>query len=512
MRKILIAIMDILLLVSCLISVNAEESWTCPECGREGNTGKFCGSCAYPSPQPADGTEVRIDKASFPDKAFRKFVTGFDKNDDKTLSAGELAAVKTIDCSEKGIGSLKGIEYFTALEELNCKNNKLTEIDVSNNTRLRILNVGYNQLTDLALDNVTLTELYVSKNQIANLDISRCVSLKQLKTTGNQLDVLDISRNKKLEVLFCNSNNLTELDTSANTELRSLECSMNKIGRLDLANNKKLERIRCYKNQFAELNIRNCSNLIKARDRGEKTVNNGTTQILYRVPGRSETQNEADIDTVRDTNYYGIEIDNATKLVEFICFGHYEQDYDETNGKEPIEWIVIDRDGNQGLLISRYALHNQPFHQSVEKKRKTWDECTLRSWLNGEFFSEAFSAKERDCVITTTLKNSTAGNRSGWIADNGKDTRDKVFILDYNELCRYFPSAESRRCQATAYTMKAGAWWTKSDIYTRWMLRSRGKSTTSVAYVDNKGNIVSQNNNLNNAIRPAIWVDLTKVK
>lgn len=41
--------------------------------------------------------------------------------------------------ARKGLTSLKGIEYFTALTELRCNNNQLTTLDVSKNTALTVL-------------------------------------------------------------------------------------------------------------------------------------------------------------------------------------------------------------------------------------------------------------------------------------------------------------------------------------------------------------------------------------
>ncbi len=43
-------------MLAILLAVSAalceQITWTCPECGRTGNTGKFCGSCAHASPAP----------------------------------------------------------------------------------------------------------------------------------------------------------------------------------------------------------------------------------------------------------------------------------------------------------------------------------------------------------------------------------------------------------------------------------------------------------------------------
>ena len=38
------------------------------------------------------------------------------------------------------------------------------------------------------------------------------------------------------------------------------------------------------------------------------------------------------------------------------AFGSYEQDNDVSNGKESINWIVLEKSGNKLMLITEYAL------------------------------------------------------------------------------------------------------------------------------------------------------------
>ena len=116
----------------------------------------------------AADSDVAIDPASFPDENFRSYISeNIDENKDGALSAGEIAAVKTISCADKDISNLTGIEYFTALTELQCDNNDLTTLDVSKNTALTKLQCYYNQLTSLDVSkNTALTELQCNNNQL----------------------------------------------------------------------------------------------------------------------------------------------------------------------------------------------------------------------------------------------------------------------------------------------------------------------------------------------------------
>ena len=71
---------------------------------------------------------------------------------------------------------------------------------------------------------------------------------------------------------------------------------------------------------------------------------------------------------------------------------------EQGEGQTPIEWIVLDRQEDRALLLSKYALDAMPFHE-VEDWNVTWGDCTLRSWLNGEFLGVAFGDEERMQII-----------------------------------------------------------------------------------------------------------------
>ncbi|MBR4749140.1 MAG: hypothetical protein IK083_06190 [Abditibacteriota bacterium] len=58
-----------------------------------------------------------------------------------------------------------------------------------------------------------------------------------------------------------------------------------------------------------------------------------------------------------------------------------------------IVWRILDeRDGRQ-LLLSEYCLDSKPFNN--RDMDAVWAGCSLRKWLNNEFFSQAFYASEK---------------------------------------------------------------------------------------------------------------------
>ncbi|MBR0035595.1 MAG: hypothetical protein IJP54_07945, partial [Synergistaceae bacterium] len=198
--------------------------------------------------------DVEINAANFPDEIFRNYVsTSFDKNSDSTLSNTEIASVKDINVSDKGISSLNGIEYFTALTSLSCHYNQLTALDVSNNT--------------------ALTGLYCYENQLTTLDVSKNTALSFLRCDSNKLTALDLSKNTALEYLRCDSNKLTALDLSKNTALEDLICSDNKLTALDVSGCTALWRLSCHENQLTALDLsKNTALLVLACESNQLTA------------------------------------------------------------------------------------------------------------------------------------------------------------------------------------------------------------------------------------------------
>ena len=199
---------------------------------------------------------VTIDNTNFPDANFRTVVKKFDTNQDSSLSDTEIAAVKKINCSNKGITNLKGIEYFTSLNILWCTDNQLTALDVSENTALTKLNCCFNKLTSLDVSkNTALTILECNANRLTALDVSKNTALTELNCSVNKLTSLDVSKNTALTELYCNDNQLTSLDVSKNTALTKLNCSINKLTALDVSKNTALTKLNCSINKLTSLDV-----------------------------------------------------------------------------------------------------------------------------------------------------------------------------------------------------------------------------------------------------------------
>lgn len=192
-----------------------------------------------------------------------------------------------------------------------------------------------------------------------------------------------------------------------------------------------------------------------------------------------------------------------------IKYGKYEQDNDSSNGIEDIEWIILAKDDNKMLVISDKAIDCKPYHSSYGNT--TWEECSLRRWLNDTFVNEAFTTEEQEKILTTNV---TADANPDYDTDAGNDTEDKVFLLSIEEVNRYFNNDSERQCVSTEYAKANGAYTYEIDGASNcfWWLRSQGGYSNKSASVVNSDGTVSKYGNAvddnRDCVRPAMWISL----
>ncbi|MCR5768493.1 MAG: DUF6273 domain-containing protein [Lachnospiraceae bacterium] len=146
---------------------------------------------------------------------------------------------------------------------------------------------------------------------------------------------------------------------------------------------------------------------------------------------------------------------------DIITFGAYEQDANIKNGQEPIEWVVLSKTQSQLFVVSKYVLDSLPYN--YEYKGVKWETCTLRKWLNDNFYNAAFNKEEKALIKTTTGEDF---DNPGEKTPGGNDTKDKIFLLskldminsDYGFSEAYETEDVNRRCAPTAYAIARGVW------------------------------------------------------
>ena len=182
---------------------------------------------------------------------------------------------------------------------------------------------------------------------------------------------------------------------------------------------------------------------------------------------------------------------------------------------DPLFWTELSRDDGKILFLCRNIIEYLPFHDKYEAV--AWDNCTLRTWLNGEFYSTAFSSSDRQLIRKATLK-----------TKNSQDTEDYVWLLSANEARSYFPDNGSDRIKEIVLDgpcrtleprhIGQGIGIHQSDV---WLLRSNAgyegnkyevSNVIDYNYTIHEVNDEGRNLNVNSiaGIRPCILVDSVK--
>ena len=193
-----------------------------------------------------------------------------------------------------------------------------------------------------------------------------------------------------------------------------------------------------------------------------------------------------------------------------ILFGNYE-------------WRVLEVQNNTALIITEYIIEQRAYHNAY--KDITWADCSLRKYLNNEFY-DRFSAAEKSRIIPVLNKNP---DNQWYGTKGGRDTQDSIFLLSIEEtVCRYFGDSSSKLYSpgknqrywferkdknnskriARLEKRKEGSWW--------WWLRSPGRVSIKAVYIHGDGNIGIQGNNIlkgnisdgecKGGLRPALWL------
>jgi Leucine-rich repeat (LRR) protein len=344
---------------------------------------------------------------SIPDVEFEKKLIAlgidFGATDGKVPTIN-INSIKTLDISNSLITDLTGIADFKSLTALNCSSNKLTSLDISNNTTLTLLDCSYNFIKALDLaKNTNLTFLDCTSNQlpslnvsantalqymqignngnasntISSLDLSQNINLLELTVRNLRLTSLDLSKNtalKKLDCAYLNSGTLSSLDVSANTQLESLIVHTNNLTSLDVSKNKSLKRLICYYNQITSLDLSGNNALIllscsdnKLNNVNLKNGNNSNLLTTGSVPFRYFSGDRTiyyDSTFKNNPNLFCVQVDdvaysqtNWTKLKDDVTFfslidcGLYTKITD-SKFEDKLIALQIDKDGKNGAVLT----------------------------------------------------------------------------------------------------------------------------------------------------------------
>jgi hypothetical protein len=176
------------------------------------------------------------------------------------------------------------------------------------------------------------------------------------------------------------------------------------------------------------------------------------------------------------------------------------------------EWRVLEVHDDKVLLLSEYVIEQGRYN--LEKTDVTWETCTLREYLNGEFYG-SFSADDKMQIMPTSINN----NANRWYGiSGGNDTDDYIFLLSLEEAVKYFGDSgqlQTRVNASPAYMINdeyndARIAYDLDGAVSWWWLRTPGGFSSRAVSVTNEGWLNINGNNIDYiyGIRPALWLSL----
>ena len=171
---------------------------------------------------------------------------------------------------------------------------------------------------------------------------------------------------------------------------------------------------------------------------------------------------------------------------------------------EPIKWRVLQSENGEAFLLSDVILDRQPYNENYEDI--TWEESSLRTWLNGEFINRAFSDEEKEKINITEIVNQ---DNPDYGTEGGNNTSDKIFLLSLSEVSEQqdgekygFLDDRMRACENSTF----------SEAFSWWWLRSPGSHGDRAAEVGSSGWVYRSGRyvcNDDDGVRPALHLNLS---
>lgn len=462
----------------------------------------------------------------------------------KSISAKVIKAltvkIVALDVSGNPIGEEIEHQYLDLTVQRNeCFGSKEAIILSDNTTRafsVFVTKIVFDDNTNIVLENSEWSEL-PQQNSI-DLDTTEIdyfykkFSVKNPKQTFRYKDLWLCSCgtiNHDSEEKCCCCNNAC--DEMLNIDYEELKCEAHYKNACDLLSQKSISSVN---SAISEFNKISGYKDVEAKLVEAENVLNELNENIYK---RKKKRNKLIITTaiivcvciafcaiLKSVIIPSVKYHSEQKQIEFVQeqlksvsvgdkvrFGTYEQDNDISNGKEDIEWRVLAKENNRILVISDKALDCQLYN--VKYDVVTWKTCTLRKWLNDDFFNSAFTDAEKMCIPIVTV---SADKNPKYSTYSGKTTKDKIFLLSTKEAEKYFVDDEERKCIPTDYAIAQGVY--TSDNHTingvgtcYWWLRSPGSIQSCATLVYDDGVFSERGYDVDrscSAVRPAMWITI----
>jgi len=186
------------------------------------------------------------------------------------------------------------------------------------------------------------------------------------------------------------------------------------------------------------------------------------------------------------------------KVGDEVLFGRYETSY-VTPGRERVGWIVLKKDGDSAMLVSREGLGGSVYYSA--HKEVVWKDSNLYKLVNTDMYNDMFSNSEKAAII-----------------DN-PDSGDRLSLLTVSEAETLFAGDVQRQLSITDVALnsgtninnlsKANLWDEKGYRSSWWWLRGEGDAKVTAPIVTVDGIIEPEKKYVNKpsgAVRPVVFV------
>jgi len=268
---------------------------------------------------------------AYPDSKFNDFKRA-------KLDLDGNKGLKWLDCMHMNISELD-LSKHTELEFISCGLNspvdeshpefKLTLPESA--PKLRTVNCGNNKLTNDKLEPIkgyeALEILECANNELTALDVSQNKNLWYIYARENRLEAIDVSNNSKLRHLTCSYNPINTLDVTKNPLLTSLNCNDNGLKTLDLSNNLELDTLHVENNHLIALDLTGQTKLFDVKvDNQSLNLGTGRHFNMERRNGSYDGENVQDVtNAMFSKNFTDYVIDTTED----------DENFDATNTPDP---------------------------------------------------------------------------------------------------------------------------------------------------------------------------------
>lgn len=214
---------------------------------------------------------------------------------------------------------------------------------------------------------------------------------------------------------------------------------------------------------------------------------------------------------------------SQAEVGDIVCFGTYEQDGLTENGPEKIRWRVLEKKNGRLLVITEKVIAFQEYNKDKIHTNYppdvTWEQCTLRTWLNNDFYNSVFTDNEKNQIPTVNVH--TEGRNYYATTTGGNDTKDKMFCLSLEEAATYLKTTEGAVAYATRQVLLEEDWTTIEQIKSgevnldtttdSYWLRTPGDYGNSFAMhieLDGEVNFDGRTVNSSCGVRPSTYIEI----